>query len=64
MSRPEDVLHFWLGNPGDPPLRNAPQWWKKDATFDSECRSRFGGLIDAGHVNRSNFDRILLRKEC
>ena len=47
-SRPEDVLYFWLGNPGDPPLRNAEQWWKKDAAFDDECRNRFGALIEAG----------------
>jgi uncharacterized protein (DUF924 family) len=48
VNRPEDVLHFWLGNPGDPPLRNAEKWWKKDAAFDDECRERFGALIDAG----------------
>lgn len=48
MNRPQDVLHFWLGAPGDPPLRNAEKWWKKDAAFDEECRSRFGNLIEAG----------------
>lgn len=47
-SRPEDVLYFWIGNPGDPPLRNAEQWWKKDAAFDDECRKRFAALIEAG----------------
>ena len=46
MSRPEDVLHFWIGAPGDPPLRNQQKWWKKDATFDDECRTKFGDLIE------------------
>lgn len=48
MSRPEDVLYFWLGGPGDPPLRNAEKWWSADAAFDDECRTKFGALIDAG----------------
>lgn len=48
MSRPEDVLYFWLGAPGDPPLRNAEKWWKKDPAFDDECRTKFGHLIEAG----------------
>jgi uncharacterized protein (DUF924 family) len=46
--RPEDVLYFWLGFPGDPPLRNVERWWKQDAEFDQECRTRFGSLVDAG----------------
>jgi uncharacterized protein (DUF924 family) len=48
VNRPEDVLHFWLGAPGDPPMRNAEKWWKKDAAFDDECRQKFGHLIEAG----------------
>lgn len=48
MSRPTDVLHFWIGAPGDPPLRNAEKWWKKDTAFDDECRAKFGDVIDAG----------------
>lgn len=48
MSRPEDILHFWLGAPGDPPLRNAEKWWKKDVAFDDECRTKFGNLIEKG----------------
>ena len=45
--RPEDVLHFWLGAPGDPPLRNADRWFTNDAVFDGECAARFGNAIDA-----------------
>jgi uncharacterized protein (DUF924 family) len=48
VSRPEDVLQFWLGAPGDPPLRNQAKWWRKDPAFDEECRAKFGDLIDAG----------------
>jgi uncharacterized protein (DUF924 family) len=43
---PEDVLRFWLGNPGDPPLTNAKRWWKKDAAFDAEIRERFGRALE------------------
>lgn len=45
--RPEDVLHFWLGSPGDPPLRNAARWFTKDPSFDAECTARFGDAIAA-----------------
>lgn len=48
MSRPEDILHFWFGGPGDPPLRNSERWYKEDAAFDAECAARFGGAIEAG----------------
>lgn len=47
MSRPEDILHFWLGAPGDPPLRHQERWWKKDDAFDQECRAKFADLIAA-----------------
>jgi uncharacterized protein (DUF924 family) len=45
--RPEDVLHFWLGAPGDPPLRNSERWFAKDPAFDAECAERFGPTIEA-----------------
>lgn len=45
--RPEDVLHFWLGSPGDPPLRHAQRWFTKDPAFDAECSSRFAPMIEA-----------------
>jgi len=48
VSRPEDVLHFWLGAPGDPPLRNMKRWYTKDEAFDDECRERFQALLEAG----------------
>jgi len=45
--RPEDVLQFWFGAPGDPPLRNSEKWYKKSDDFDDDCRARFGDAIDA-----------------
>jgi uncharacterized protein (DUF924 family) len=48
LSRPEDILHFWLGAPGDPPLRNEDRWYTKDAAFDDECRTKFQSLIERG----------------
>jgi uncharacterized protein (DUF924 family) len=44
---PEDVLSFWLGEPGAEPLANAKRWFAKDAAFDDEVRARFGDAIDA-----------------
>lgn len=39
------VLDFWFGSPDDP-LREMfrEAWFKPDASFDSECRERFGAL--------------------
>lgn len=45
--RPEDVLQFWFGAPGDPPLRNAERWYAKSDEFDAECARRFGPSIEA-----------------
>jgi len=45
---PEDVLSFWLGAPGDPPLAKAASWWKKDEAFDAEIRRRFEATLEAG----------------
>lgn len=42
----DDVLVFWLGVPGDPPLAKAASWWKKDEAFDAEIRARFGDAIE------------------
>jgi uncharacterized protein (DUF924 family) len=38
------VLRFWFG---DAPLQARPQWFTKDAAFDTQVRERFGALIDA-----------------
>lgn len=43
---PDDVLHFWLDDPGAPPLANAPLWYKKDDAFDATIRDRFGVAIE------------------
>lgn len=42
---PSDVLEFWLG-PLDAQGRASPEkserWWRKDAAFDAEVRTKFG----------------------
>lgn len=45
MTRPDDVLDFWLGTLAedgtvDPEV--AKRWWKKDPAFDQVIRERFG----------------------
>lgn len=45
---PDDVIHFWLGAPGAPPLVNSEKWWKKDAAFDREIRERFEDALERG----------------
>jgi uncharacterized protein (DUF924 family) len=42
---PEDVLTFWLGPRGGPPLANADRWYVKDPTFDAEVRARFESTL-------------------
>ena len=41
---PEDVLTFWFGPPGSPPLANAKRWFERDPAFDAEIAARFGEL--------------------
>jgi uncharacterized protein (DUF924 family) len=41
---PEDVLTFWFGAPGSPPLANARRWFARDDAFDAEIAKRFGEL--------------------
>jgi uncharacterized protein (DUF924 family) len=41
---PEDVLSFWFGPPGSPPLANAKRWFERDPAFDAEIAARFGRL--------------------
>jgi len=44
----QDVLDFWFG-PGDDDTviaRNAARWWRADAGFDAQIRTRFGALRD------------------
>jgi len=38
---PEDVLTFWFGKPGTPPLSHSTKWWTKDAAFDEEVKDSF-----------------------
>lgn len=45
---PEDVLCFWLGAPGDPPLARASSWWQKDDAFDRVIAARFGPTLERG----------------
>lgn len=47
-TRPEDVLSFWLGEPGADPYAKSELWWKKDPAFDRECRERFQATLEAG----------------
>ncbi len=42
----EDVLHFWFGEPGTPPLAHSERWYKKDDAFDATIRDRFGDVIE------------------
>ena len=42
---PEDVLTFWFGPPGSPPLAHAKRWFERDAEFDAEIAARFGELV-------------------
>ena len=41
--KPHDVLAFWFG---DEPLKSRPEWFRKDAAFDSRIRTQFGALVD------------------
>src|SRR5690348_3425131 len=41
-----DVLDFWFGT-GAARGRARPEWYRKDARFDEEIRSRFGALLEA-----------------
>lgn len=45
---PEDVLGFWLGEPGSSPLANATNWYMKDDAFDREIEARFGTALELG----------------
>lgn len=47
VARVEDVLEFWFGPPGSPPLAGSTKWWTKDAAFDQEIATRFGATIAA-----------------
>ena len=46
MSESQAVLDFWF-KPADHPDHGKMQsyWWKKDAAFDDEIKSKFGDLI-------------------
>jgi uncharacterized protein (DUF924 family) len=46
LATPDDVLEFWLGKPGDPPLAKEKTWWKKDEAFDQQIRDRFQATLE------------------
>jgi uncharacterized protein (DUF924 family) len=47
MTRPEDVLWFWLGEPGADPLAKSDLWFKKNPAFDREITERFQSTLEA-----------------
>lgn len=51
---PEDVLHFWFGPDGAPPLTNAAKWYAKDDDLDREIRDIFGETL--GSASRGALD--------
>lgn len=42
----EDVLTFWLGAQGAPPLEKATRWYEKDDAFDREIAVRFRETLE------------------
>ncbi|MBL8305860.1 MAG: DUF924 domain-containing protein [Rubrivivax sp.] len=44
-ARPLDVLAFWFGEPATEAPRDA--WFRKDAGFDADVRTRFGATLEA-----------------
>lgn len=58
---PEDVIQFWLGEPGQSPLAKAPSWWKKDADFDREITERFGPTLERASQGQLSAWRESLR---
>lgn len=46
--RAAEVLDFWFGRADEAHhLQTRPEWFRKDAAFDTAIRERFGALIDA-----------------
>jgi uncharacterized protein (DUF924 family) len=43
---PDDVLHFWFGPPGSPPLHHSKRWYTKDAAFDRQIEEQFGDALE------------------
>ncbi|MEE9383800.1 MAG: DUF924 family protein [Nannocystaceae bacterium] len=53
MTDPTQILDFWFGPiaaDGTVGTSYVPRWWKKDAVFDDEIRSRFGALHASASV--------------
>ncbi len=44
---PKDILEFWFGLDEAHPLAQQERWWKKDADFDREVRTRFAAELAA-----------------
>jgi uncharacterized protein (DUF924 family) len=43
----EEILTFWFGPPGGPPLANQGLWWSKDPELDARIAVRFGTALEA-----------------
>ena len=45
---PADILAFWFGRPGEPGFgQPRGEWFRKDAGFDDQIRSRFLPGVEA-----------------
>ena len=50
---PADILAFWFGRPGEPGYgQPRAEWFRKDAGFDAEIRSRFLPDVEAALAGR------------
>ena len=50
---PAVILDFWFGPPGSPGYgRSRPEWFRKDAAFDADLRTRFGNVHAAAVAGR------------
>jgi uncharacterized protein (DUF924 family) len=43
---PGDVLAFWFAPAPDGAIAARPEWFRKDHTFDTTIRTRFGSLVE------------------
>jgi uncharacterized protein (DUF924 family) len=47
VARQDEILRFWLGPEGAPPLANQARWFTADPQLDEEIRTRFGADLEA-----------------
>src|SRR5262249_21626593 len=45
---PDEIIQFWLGPPGSPPLANESKWWMKSDALDEEIRELFANTLERG----------------